>query len=75
VDTEHVTSDLALAAFLCLRGLKLLSAGRETTGRFKFVFEDPEGKADDLHVEYLSSEFVLFDNFLRNLKKRIYRSP
>ena len=37
---KFVTSDIAHAAYLMLKGLKLLSATRETDGRFKFEFDD-----------------------------------
>ena len=37
--TEYRTSDLALAAFLVMRGLPLLSAKR-IQGRFEFIFDD-----------------------------------
>jgi len=55
-----------------LRGLKLLSASRETTGRFKFEFEDPKDEANGLVVEYITSEFSAFDTHLKNLKKLLY---
>ena len=71
-DTIYVTSDIAISAYLMLRGLKLLSATRETTGRFRFEFEDPKGEAKSLVVEYITSEFSAFDTHLKNLKKLLY---
>lgn len=71
-DARYITSDIAIAAYLMLRGLKLLSATREVSGRFKFEFEDPAGEAQSLAVEYISSEFCVFDTHLKNLKKLLY---
>ncbi len=72
MSTVFETSDLSFAAFLCMRGFRLLTATREQSGRFRFVFEDPDGKASGMLTQFLSSEFPIFDNFLRVLKKRIY---
>ena len=71
-DCRYTTSDIAISAYLMLRGLKLLSASRETTGRFKFEFEDPKDEANGLVVEYITSEFSAFDTHLKNLKKLLY---
>jgi len=70
----YTTSDLALAGFLMMRGLKLVDACRISGGRFKFEFEDPDNKGSSLAVEYVNSEFCKFDNHVRNLKKIIYKS-
>ena len=69
---KFVTSDIAHAAYLMLRGLKLLLATRETSGKFKFEFEDPNGEAKKFVVEYITSEFASFDTHLKNLKKLLY---
>ena len=69
---KFVTSDIAHAAYLMLKGLKLLSATRETDGRFKFEFDDSNKAAKSLVMEYVTSEFSAFDNHLKNLKKLLY---
>lgn len=66
------TSDLALAAYLTLRGLSLISAARSENGRFEFVLDDPKGEAQDLSLEFFSSEFCEYDNKIRSLKKILY---
>ena len=71
-DARYITSDIAIAAYLMLRGLKLLSATREVSGKFKFEFEDSKNEAQSLAVEYISSEFCVFDTHLKNLKKLLY---
>ena len=66
------TADLSFAAFLCMRGFRLVTASRDTSGKFRFVFDDPTGSAPGMQVQFLSSEFPIFDNFVKILKKRIY---
>ena len=68
----YKTSDLALAAFLTMRGLKLVSAGKLSNGNFNFEIEDPDEKAHALSMEYLGSELCEFDNKIRTLKKLLY---
>lgn len=70
--TQYETSDLALAAYLTFRGLKLASASRLPSGRFQFIIENPDGNADALSLEYFSSDFCKFDNQVRSLKKILY---
>ena len=69
---KFTTSDIAHAAYLMLKGLKLLSATREIGGKFKFEFDDAKGNAKDLVMEYVTSDFSSFDNHLKNLKKLLY---
>lgn len=72
MENKFTTSDIAHAAYLMLRGLKLLLATRETSGKFKFEFEDKEGIAKQLVVEYITSDYAAFDTHLKNLKKLLY---
>lgn len=67
------TSDIALAAYLMMRGLKLTVAERENSGRFKFVFDDPAGKATILAVDYINSEAAKFDAHVKNLKNILFK--
>lgn len=69
---QYETSDLALAAYLILKGLKLISAERLETGRFRFVLDDGNKKAESLSIEFFSSEFCEYDNKIRSLKKLLY---
>ncbi len=68
----YTTSDIGIAAFLQLRGLKLVQCKRTETGKFHFAFEDPEQKCTLLALEFLDSEFCKFDNNVRNLKKILF---
>jgi len=66
------TSDLALAAYMVMKGLDLISARRLETGRFEFKMEDPDKRAETLALEFVSSEFAQYDNQIRALKKLLY---
>ena len=63
----YTTSDIGIAAYLQLKGLKLKECKRLETGKFHFSFEDPEQKCSSLSLEFLDSEFCKFDNNVRNL--------
>ncbi len=68
----YTTSDIGIAAFLQLRGLKLLECKRLESGKFHFAFADPEGQCQSLSIEFLDSDFCRFDNNVRNLKKILF---
>ena len=67
----YKTSDLGIAAYLMTKGLKLVSACKEQTGRFKFVFDDPDSLAHDYAIEFVGSCCCAFDGHVKNLKKLI----
>ena len=66
------TSDLALAAFLLMQGVSLVSAKKDVSGKFKFIFDDSDVRAQDLAVQFVNSDFSKFDNHVRNLRKLMY---
>lgn len=68
----YETSDLAIAAWLMLHDFKLLDAGREPSGKFRFVFDDPKKEAKIKAVHFLSSDCCKFDTHIKNLKKIIF---
>jgi len=70
----YVTSDIALAAFLMMKGMKLLSATRERSGRFKFEFDDVKQEAGINVVEFANSESAKFDAHIKNLKNLIFKN-
>jgi len=74
MSSAYKTSDLALASYLMMKELKLISASRVQGGRFEFIFDDPNQHAQSLAVEYVNSDFCRFDNHVRNLKKIIYKN-
>ncbi|HHV62116.1 MAG TPA: hypothetical protein GXX51_05700 [Firmicutes bacterium] len=71
---ETRTTDLALAAYLKLRGLRLLRTEKDEFDRTAFVFDDSMDVAELLKVEFANSECCKFDGELRHLKKLIFRS-
>ena len=71
----YKTSDIGIAAYVMMRGLKLISAGRaKNSGRFEFVFEAPNNQGLVLSVEYANSESAKFDAHMKNLKNILYKS-
>ena len=70
----YVTSDIAIAAFLMMKGMKLISASRERNGRFRFEFDDTKQQADNYAVEFANSEAAKFDAHVKNLKNLIFKN-
>ena len=64
----YETSDLALAAYLLMRGLKLFSASKDTSGRYQFRLQDPNSLASGLEVDFINSECAVYDHHLRTLR-------
>jgi hypothetical protein len=71
-NVTYTTSELPVAAYLKMRGIKMISASKGATGKFQFVFDDSDSRCDDLLLEFLSGEFSTFDAHLKSLKKMIY---
>ena len=69
MENYYETADLGLAAFLLVKSMQLLSAGRKQ-GRYNFVFENDE-ECKKLAMEYINSEFSRFDAALKNLKNLV----
>ena len=70
----YITSDIAIAAFLMMKGMKLISATRERNGRFRFEFDDTNNKAGIYAVEFANSESAKFDAHVKNLKNLIFKN-
>ena len=71
-DDKFATSDIGIAAFLQLKGIKLVNCHRLESGKFHFEFEDPTGTCRQMSLEFLDSDFCKFDNIVRNLKKVLF---
>jgi hypothetical protein len=56
---EYSTPDLSIAAFLLMKGVKLIKADQ---------------KCQNLTLEFLNSGFAEYDSNVRNLKRMIYRN-
>jgi len=70
----YTTSDIAIAAFLMMKGMKLLSASRERSGRFRFEFDNLKNEADKFAVEFVNSESAKFDAHVKNLKNILFKN-
>lgn len=68
------TSDIGIAAYVMMKGLRLRSAARGQGGRFRFVFEDPQDLGQKYAVDYVNSESAKFDANMKNLKNILYKS-
>lgn len=67
----YTTSDLALAAFLKMREIKLVTANKFPNGRFLFEFND-NGTCAVLALEFINGEFSIYDAHVRAIKKALY---
>ena len=65
----YETSDLGMAAYLIIKGKKLILAERRP-GRYSFTFLERD-ECQKLAVEYVNTEFSRFDATLKNLKSLI----
>ena len=70
----YKTSDIAIAAYLMMKGMKLIDARRLNNGRFHFEFDDPKNKGNKLAIEYVNSESAKFDSHVKNLKNIIFKN-
>jgi len=69
-EVRHVeTSELVIAAYWKLHGLKLVRMRRLGRRKFAFLFADPEGKSEELTIQWANSECHRFDTEMRSLKK------
>ena len=68
------TSDIGIAAFVMMKGLRLKQASRGPGGRFNFIFEDPNDLGRKYAVDYVNSESAKFDANMKNLKNILYKS-
>ena len=68
------TSDIAIAAYLMMKGMKLIDARRLNNGRFHFEFDDPNNEGNKLAIEYVNSESAKFDSHIKNLKNIIFKN-
>ena len=72
---EHLECDLNVAAFLVVRGFRLLGVEPAGGKRLSFRFEDDQGNARAAALEYFSGATVSARDFAaaeKNLKTVIY---
>jgi hypothetical protein len=66
---NFITNDLGTAAFLMIRGCKLLNAYVDQRKVYVFEFGGDKEENRRLAIDYLNSECSKFDAQLKNLKK------
>jgi hypothetical protein len=73
---EHIEADLGTAAFLVVRGFRLLGLTQNSaSGRYSFRFENAEAKAEEAALDYLQGESVPAKALIaaeRDLKTLLY---
>ena len=74
MNNNYITSDIAIASYLMMKGMQLVDASKERSGRFRFEFADPQGLAQKYVVEYVNSESAKFDAHMKNLKNIIFKN-
>lgn len=71
--TEFLIHDLALAAFLRVKGIEMVKAEQaKPDGRFCFTFESDRETIDKLSIEFINSEIRKYDDEIRSIKKILY---
>jgi hypothetical protein len=66
---NYETNDLALAAFLLIKGFPIQDAFISQSGVYVFKFQDVNGKIPQVAIEFINSECARFDAQIKNLKK------
>lgn len=69
--SRYKTSDIALAAYLKLKGVRLVDCGKDGQ-KFSFTFEDPGDTCESLALEFANSDCRRYDDEMRSLKKVLY---
>ena len=74
MNKTYETSDIALAAYLSMKGIKLLDAKRQQSGKFYFKFDDEKNVCYQASVDFLNSECSRYDSAMKKLKNILYNS-
>jgi len=69
---NYETNDLALAAWLLIKGATLTGNYKESRKKCVFSFAISKKEADALVMEYMDSECAQFDEAVRRLKKLLH---
>lgn len=68
----YTTSEIPVAAYLRMKGIKLVSATKDSVGKFVFKFDDSTSECQSLVLDFFNGDFCTFDSHLKSLKKMIY---
>jgi hypothetical protein len=72
---EHLEDDLGIAAFLVVKGFRLLGLQPGNGGHFSFRFEDMDGRAQQTAMDYLHGDPISAREFVaaeKTLKTVLY---
>lgn len=70
---QFSTDKIGLAAYLMLRGCKLLAVAVKNRNRATFTFQVGTERAEELEQEYTLSEHSRFFDFFKSLRERTIR--
>ena len=71
IENNHLTTDdLAFSAYLRMKGYRLIKSNPTKSKRL-FTFEIGDENPEALKMQFINSEFLVFYNEIRNLKKLI----
>ena len=68
----YETSDIAISAYLVMRGINLVAASK-IGNKFKFVFDNTSETAEAMERDYLTSDFPKYDAAMRQVKRKLYK--
>ena len=69
----YETSDIAMTAYLVMRGVELISVSK-TANKFRYVFDNCSDLVSKFEAEYLSSDYPRYDAAMRQIKRRLYKT-
>lgn len=76
--TSRETANLSFAAYAFMEGLRVIKASENRSRggnlEYRFMFDDPGSRWDDLHFEFTNSEAARYDNAVRTLKQLCRRN-
>lgn len=67
------TSRLNVIAWMQIHQIKTVSYKRIGPTKMEYVFDDSEGKCEELYAVWLNSVTCIFDNRVRELKRQFFR--
>ena len=50
-----------------------MQSAQKAAGKFEFVFSDPDDAANKMSLEFIGSDFAVYDGYVRTLRGMLYR--
>lgn len=70
-EKEYVTNDMSFAAYLMMRGFRVLAAQRLGKS-YKFIMDVQDNNGERLMLDFVNSESNRFDQAVRDLKRILF---